>query len=118
MFLLKMDKLYPGNVAMKPILDAGGTDISHWFDQTTKDIRQYVDPVTQCKLYYTPYGRYVHIPPPFPTTDWANDFGRPWWKDSSFSIGKLSTKTRKLLLMNTLTKEKHVLEVILCNPFT
>ena len=30
-----------GETLLKPILDAGGTDISHWFDAKTKEVSIY-----------------------------------------------------------------------------
>lgn len=56
-------------------------------------------------------GRFIHIPPRCPRTDWANDFGRPWWKDDSYCIGLLSRKTRKIRIINTLTSQEQILEV-------
>ena len=56
-------------------------------------------------------GRFIHIPPRCPSTDWANDFGRPWWKDDSYCIGLLSNKTRKIRIINTLTSQEQILEV-------
>ena len=73
-------------------------------------IRSHVDPLTGCTIPYTPHGRFVHIPPPFPNSDWANDFGRPWWKDDSYCIGILSAKTRFIKIINTLTSQEQVLE--------
>ena len=57
-------------------------------------------------------GRFIHIPPRCPRTDWANDFGRPWWKDDSYCIGLLSQKTRKIRIINTLTSQEQTLEVL------
>lgn len=102
---------YKGDVLLKPILQYAGKDISHWFNAKTKDIRTHVDPVTHCVIAYTPHGRFVHVPPPFPASDWVNDFGRPWWKDDSYCIGLLSKKTRLIKIVNTLTSQEHVIEV-------
>ncbi|CAD5119605.1 DgyrCDS8206 [Dimorphilus gyrociliatus] len=102
---------YKGDILLKPILQAGGTDISHWFDTKTKNVRSYIDPVTGCKIPFTPYGRFIHVPPPYPDSSWANDFGRPWWRDESYCIGQLSVKTRRIKIINTLTSESEVLEV-------
>lgn len=60
---------------------------------------------------YCPNGRFVHIAPPFPSSDWANDFGRPWWKDESYLVGILSKKTRFIKIINTLTSQEQVIEV-------
>lgn len=76
-------------------------------------IRTHVDPLTGCVIPYCPNGRFVHIPPPFPNSDWANDFGRPWWKDESYLVGILSKKTRFIKIINTLTSQEQVIEVII-----
>ena len=70
-----------------------------------------MDPLTGCKIPYTPHGWFIHIPPPMPCSDWANDFGRPWWRDESYCVGILSKKTRRIKIINTLTSQEHVLEV-------
>jgi len=70
-----------------------------------------VDPLTHCVIPYAPHGRFVHVPPPLPSSDWANDFGLPWWRDDSYCIGNLSKKTRLVNVVNTLTSQEHVIEV-------
>jgi len=62
-------------------------------------------------IAYTPHGRFVHVPPPYPSSEWANDFGVPWWADASYVIGNLSAKTRLVNVVNTLTSQEHVIEV-------
>ncbi|XP_039602961.1 cytochrome b5 domain-containing protein 1-like [Polypterus senegalus] len=106
--LLKENK---GNVSLKPIIESAGKDISHWFNQKSKDIRTHIDPMTGCKKYYIPNGRLLHVPPPCPRTDWATDFGCPWWKDNQYYIGKLSAKTRFIRIINTLTSQEQTIEV-------
>jgi len=103
-------KEYQGDVLLKPIFMFGGKDISHWFDRETQDIRKYVDPQTECLIPYAPHGCFVHIPPPYPCSDWANDFGQPWWKNDIYCIGNLSGKTRRIKIVNTLTSQDHVIE--------
>uniref|UniRef100_A0A8C3P4D7 Cytochrome b5 domain containing 1 n=1 Tax=Chrysemys picta bellii TaxID=8478 RepID=A0A8C3P4D7_CHRPI len=103
--------LPPGDVLLRPILEAAGKDISHWFNPKTRDIQTHVDPLTGCVKYYTPQGRFIHIPPQLPCSDWANDFGLPWWKDSKYEVGILASKTRRVRIVNTLTSQEHVLEV-------
>ncbi|NP_001017684.1 cytochrome b5 domain-containing protein 1 [Danio rerio] len=102
---------YKGDVLLKPIIECAGKDISHWFDPKTKDILTHVDPLTGCIKYYTPRGRFIHIPPPCPRTDWANNFGKPWWKDNRYEVGLLSAKTRWIRIINTLTSQEQKLEV-------
>ncbi|XP_043857127.1 cytochrome b5 domain-containing protein 1 isoform X1 [Dromiciops gliroides] len=109
--LTSLAKEHKGSVLMKPILEAAGQDISHWFDPSTGDIRTHIDPLTGCLKYYTPRGRFVHIPPQLPRSDWANDFGQPWWKQTQYEVGLLSSKTRLIRIINTLTSQEHKLEV-------
>ncbi|RTG81775.1 uncharacterized protein DC041_0012739 [Schistosoma bovis] len=92
-----------GSILLQPILNEAGRDISHWFDAKTGDVRHHIDPVTNCYVPYTPYGRFVHIPPPYPTTDWATDFGIPWWKDERLIVGYLTKKTRFVCVEETIT---------------
>ncbi|XP_067827929.1 cytochrome b5 domain-containing protein 1 [Heptranchias perlo] len=100
-----------GDVLLKPILEAAGQDISHWFDEKSKDVRIEIDQFTNCQKYHTPRGRFVHIPPPLPQSDWFNDFGKPWWKDPQYEVGFLSVKTRHIRIINTLTSQEQVIEV-------
>ncbi|XP_062031418.1 cytochrome b5 domain-containing protein 1 isoform X1 [Lepus europaeus] len=102
---------YKGDLLLKPIVEAAGQDISHWFDPKTKDIRKHIDPLTGCLRYRTPRGRFVHVPPQLPRSDWANDFGKPWWLGSQYEVGRLSPKTRNIRIINTLTSQEHTLEV-------
>lgn len=71
----------------------------------------HVDPLTGCVKYYTPRGRFVHVPPTCPRTDWANDFGKPWWKDMRYEVGILTAKARWIRIINTLTAQEQRLEV-------
>lgn len=103
--------LLSGDILLQPILASAGRDISHWFDSRTGDVRHKVDPETNCCMPYTPHGRFVHIPPPYPTTDWANDFGTPWWKDRRYFVGYLTKKPRFVRIINTLSLQEHEIEV-------
>lgn len=96
---------------LKPIIDVAGQDISHWFDAKTRDIKMFVDPITKCLSYYSQHGRFIHVPPAFPASDWANDFGKPWWRDDKYSIGILSKKTRYIKIKNALTLQNQIIEV-------
>ena len=70
-----------------------------------------MDPVTSCVRYFTPRGRFLHVPPPRPRSDWVNDFGRPWWSDPRYEVGRLTAKTRWVRVVNTLTSQEQLLEV-------
>uniref|UniRef100_UPI0029536DC0 cytochrome b5 domain-containing protein 1 n=1 Tax=Panthera onca TaxID=9690 RepID=UPI0029536DC0 len=102
---------FPGDLLLKPIIEVAGQDISHWFDPKTRDIRKHIDPLTGTLRYRTPWGRFLHVPPQLPRSDWANDFGKPWWQGSRYEVGRLSAKTRNIRIINTLTSQEHMLEV-------
>ena len=101
-----------GPLAM-PIIASAGTDISHWFTQKTGlvNIRTYVDEETGIVVPYLPQGRFLHVAPTFPTTQWRTNFGLPWWRDPQYVIGKLSTRTRKICVVNMLTQQEDELRV-------
>lgn len=63
------------------------------------------------KALYTPEGRFVHVPPVEPRTDWPTNYARPWWKEDKYCVGSLSARTRKIRLLNSLTLEEQVVEV-------
>ncbi|XP_069776235.1 cytochrome b5 domain-containing protein 1 [Narcine bancroftii] len=109
--LTALAREYQGDVLLKPILEAAGQDISHWFDKESHDVRVEIDQLTNCQKYHTPRGRFVHVPPPMPHSDWFNGFGAPWWKDQKYEVGNLSVKTRHIRIINTLTAQEQVLEV-------
>ena len=56
----------PGHL-VQPIIDAAGTDISHWFDPVTKTVKTWIDPETEFETPFTPMGVFLHCPPPTPT---------------------------------------------------
>ena len=59
-----------------------------------------------------PNGRYLHVPPTTPNSDWDPDFSVPWWADDArYCIGKLTTRTRVIRVVNTLTKHDDKIEV-------
>eukprot|EP00842_Homolaphlyctis_polyrhiza_P005281 jgi/Hompol1/5754/HPOL_002075-RA len=102
-----------GDPLLLPILKNAGKDISHWFDRKTGDLKVHIHPLTNCIVPYTPEGRFIHVAPPIPRGDWTGDAGTmPWWLDKEeYCIGNLSAKTRRIRIINTLTKDEHVLEV-------
>lgn len=67
--------------------------------------------MTGAQRYRTPRGRFLHIPPQLPRSDWANDFGKPWWQGTRYEVGRLSAQTRNIRIINTLTSQEHTLEV-------
>ena len=55
----------PGHL-VTPIVEAAGTDISHWFDPVTKNVRTYIDPETELEVPFCPMGHFLHCPPAEP----------------------------------------------------
>ena len=109
---------------VQPLLRVAGSDISHWFDYTTterlvsgEDTAQFIeikthgDPVTNLKRPYVPMGRFLDVPPTEPVTDWDTIPSRPWWKNETLVIGKLSQTMRKIRVKNVLTGQEHLMEV-------
>ena len=96
---------------LKPIIDAAGTDISHWFNPKSKDIKTHVDVKTNALLLHADHGRFSQIPPAYSSSNWANDYGKPWWKDDRYAIGILSKKTRFIKIINALTLQNQIIEV-------
>ena len=54
----------------RPLIKAAGQDITHWLDQDTKEPKMAVDPLTNMLWYYCPMGRYLHVPPLMPDSEW------------------------------------------------
>ncbi|KAL1530101.1 hypothetical protein AB1Y20_001023 [Prymnesium parvum] len=108
--LTPLIKVNPGHL-VQPLIDNAGTDITHWFDPETRDVRTYIDPKTQQEVPFTPMGTFIHCPPNKPTANWSSNIGTVWWKDSSLVMGKLTQRTRRIKLENMLTKQKSELEV-------
>lgn len=74
-------------------------------------IRRCVDPLTHCVRYYTPRGRFVHVPPAGPSSAWDTDIGQPWWSDERYEVGRLSANTRWIRVINTLMSQEQKLQV-------
>ncbi len=89
-------------ILANPLITAAGTSISHWFKEGSRDLKTFIDPVRNIEMPYTPYGRFIHVPPPDPT-DKVESIPLPWWKDDKYIIGKVSLLHRNqchLLILN------------------
>jgi len=94
-----------------PIVAHAGQDVSHWFDEETGDVIKEIDPVTGLSTPHLPYGRFVHVPPSEPVSNWSTEFDEPWWRDEAFCIGSLSSAPRSIIVRNMLTYQESVLQV-------
>lgn len=101
---------YDGPLA-QPIIEAGGTDISHWFDEHSGQPKTHINPATGLEEIYCPWGRYIHVPPTGPESNWATNFATPWWEDTRYYIGSAAKRMRKITIVNLLTKQKNTFEV-------
>ncbi len=75
-------------VLANPLIEAAGTSISHWFKENSRDVKTFIDPVRHIEMPYTPFGRFIHVPPPDPM-DRVEAIVTPWWKDNRYIIGKV-----------------------------
>ena len=87
----------------RPLEKAAGTNISHWFEQATQEVKTHICPERNIRLPYCPEGRFCHVAPP-DAREWDTSFAKPWWKDEAYMVGKLTQKKRLVKLLNMLTK--------------
>jgi cytochrome b involved in lipid metabolism len=111
--VLDLSELVRANrgLLVQPLIAAAGTDITHWFDDSTHDPCTYIDPETEIEVPFTPMGRFLHCVPAEPDAAWASDVETPWWKDDSYVLGRLTAKTRRIKLLNMLSRQETTLEV-------
>jgi len=98
---------------VNPIVKFAGTDISDWFEKSRSgnvDVKMHMDKKMNMMAPLLPHGRFLHVPPSCPIP-WKNDFETPWWEDQKYCIGSLSQRTRKVRIVNVLTKQEKILEV-------
>jgi hypothetical protein len=74
------------------LIKAAGTSISHWFKDSGREIKTFIDPVRNIQMPYTPYGRFIHVPPSDPL-DCVESVPLPWWKNPRYIIGKVVLNT-------------------------
>ncbi|CAM9199039.1 unnamed protein product [Ectocarpus sp. 8 AP-2014] len=80
--------------------------------ENASEPRTFVDPQTGLTTPYLPMGRFLHVPPNFPTTKWSTSFGLPWWRDRKRVVGKkLTRKARPLRVVNILSRQEDQLLV-------
>lgn len=112
--VLDLTELVQSNIESplcQPLIDFAGKEVTHWFNQKTKEPKTKVDPDTARKVHYCPNGRYLHIPSGLPGTDDEPFEEVPWWRNDRFVIGQLTSKSRKLRIVNMLSHHTDVIEV-------
>ena len=73
-------------------------------------MKTHIDETTQLEVPFTPQGRFLHVEPEEPSTEWQ-DFALPWWADPKYVVGRLTKTVRKIKFMNTLSKSQDIIEV-------
>ena len=75
--------------------------------------KKFIDPTTGAPGFLCPQGRFLHVPPSDPDSEWnTQDFMHPWWDDvDSYCIGRLTESTRDIRIINMLTKHDDTIEV-------
>lgn len=111
--VLDLTELVKANrgLLVQPIIAAAGTDISHWFDNITHDPCTHIDHETDIEVPFTPMGRFLQCGPAEPNAKWETDIDTPWWKNKSYVLGRLTTQTRRITLLNMLSRQETTLEV-------
>ncbi|GKT35185.1 Cytochrome b5-like Heme/Steroid binding domain containing protein [Aduncisulcus paluster] len=92
-------------MGVKNLIENAGKDISHWFADDG-DLKYLEDPGTGIPVPYWPRDEpLLHAPPLNPSSATPAPPELPWWKDKSYIIGRLSKKTIRIRILNTLTKD-------------
>ena len=68
-----------------PIVLAAGTDITHWFNEQSREPKTFINPKTNVESCYTPTGRYLHIPSSGAISNANSEVARfeiPWWSNT------------------------------------
>ena len=108
--LTSLVKDHSNEFEYQPIIKAAGTDISHWFNPKTGDIRTIIDPETELETPHLAVTELLDVPKVDPGLGFVPP-AKPWWKDESRIIGNLSKKPRWIRIVNTLTKLEDKIEV-------
>lgn len=108
--LTKLVQENKNDLGINPIVKAAGTDISHWFNPNTGDIRTRFDPISELEVPHLPFDNLLHVRSPEPVSC-EKPILKPWWKDESQKIGRLSKNPRFIRILNTLTSKEDIIEV-------
>ena len=100
----------PNDPLVLPIIKAAGTDISHWFNPQTKNIRTRIDDISELEVPNLPMEHLLDVPDISPSTGLVPS-SNPWWRQENRIVGKLSKKPRFIRIVNTLTGLEDVIEV-------
>ena len=92
-----------GDPGAKNLIDAQGTDISHWFKDSSGHVRTARIANDQFNEEpFSPVGNFLDLNAPE---------DRRWWQDESNVVGRLASRTRLIKIENVLTSQSALLEV-------
>uniref|UniRef100_A0A8C6WHT4 Cytochrome b5 domain-containing protein 1 n=1 Tax=Neogobius melanostomus TaxID=47308 RepID=A0A8C6WHT4_9GOBI len=90
-----------------PLLESAGKDISEV--KSVLQVLRFIDPQTQCRRYYTPRGRFLHVPPPGPAQTGPVS-SAPLVERLTLQHRPVIPETRFIRVINTLTSQEQSLE--------
>ncbi|GIQ87638.1 hypothetical protein KIPB_009716, partial [Kipferlia bialata] len=68
-----------------------GSDISHWFDTETRDIKLRPDPISGLPQPWRPDGMpLLHLWTPEPSLRPVDEVDTPWWRETHHCVGTLT----------------------------
>lgn len=100
--------------------------MSHWFSCKSGEPKTRINPSTGVKEFYFPDGRFLHCPDSSPetrdldlncVTEASVNVEVPWWRDRNLVMGKRTQRSRKIRIINMLTHQEDIIEVIFHNYF-
>ena len=87
-----------------------GKNVTNWF-KSAKELKTKVDETSGLEVPFCPQGRFLHVPPENPSTEYRTDITDPWWCDNQYVVGYLSKDERRVNFRNTLTGAENIIEV-------
>jgi hypothetical protein len=92
-----------GDPGAKNLLEAQGTDISHWFKNASGKIRTArIENAQFNQEPFSPVGDFLDLTAPA---------GNRWWEDERNVVGRMASRTRLVTVENILTGQAALLEV-------
>jgi hypothetical protein len=97
-----------GSAAEALLTSAGSRVASSWFDAATLEPLTARDSATGLLVPVAPPGC-PGVAPPEPSTG-ADSTGPEWWRDERLVVGSLTAALHRVVVLNTLTGQRHVLD--------
>jgi hypothetical protein len=94
-----------GDPGAKALLEAQGTDISHWFKNASGQIRTArIENEEYDEVPFSPVGNFLDLTTP-------PGEKKRWWEDDQYVIGPMAKRTRLVKVENVLTGQMALLDV-------